>query len=82
MGDVGVIDHWHFTGKNRGDALVECNLKTGQPFPSFLFVAFHNLSEFDEHSFFIELIKQKQTTITLVLSLILMKSMRQLRMIV
>ena len=44
-----VKDHCHLTGKYRGAAHQECNLKYKEP--SFIPVVFHNLSGYDAHLF-------------------------------
>ena len=46
---VKVKDHCHLTGKYRGAAHQECNLKYKEP--SFIPVVFHNLSGYDAHLF-------------------------------
>ena len=47
--DVKVKDHCHLTGKYRGAAHQNCNLKYKEP--SFIPVVFHNLSGYDAHLF-------------------------------
>ena len=47
--NVKVKDHCHLTGKYRGAAHQECNLKYKEP--SFIPVVFHNLSGYDAHLF-------------------------------
>ena len=47
--DYKVRDHCHFTGKYRGAAHKECNLKYRKP--NFTPVVFHNLSNYDSHLF-------------------------------
>ena len=44
-----VRDHCHFTGKYRGAACNECNLKMKKP--KFIPVVFHNLKNYDSHLF-------------------------------
>ena len=44
-----VRDHCHFTGRYRGAAHNECNLKYRKP--NFTPVVFHNLSNYDSHLF-------------------------------
>ena len=48
-GDIKVKDHCHLTGKYRGAAHQDCNLKYKEP--SFIPVVFHNLSGYDAHLF-------------------------------
>ena len=50
-----VRDHCHFTGKYRGAAHNECNLKCRKPL--FLPVIFHNLQGYDSHLFIKQLVK-------------------------
>ena len=47
--DIKVKDHCHLTGKYRGAAHQNCNLKYKEP--SFIPVVFHNLSGYDAHLF-------------------------------
>ena len=47
--DYKFRDHCHFTGKYRGAAHNECNLKYRKP--NFTPVVFHNLSNYDSHLF-------------------------------
>ncbi|XP_057290262.1 uncharacterized protein LOC130612946 [Hydractinia symbiolongicarpus] len=54
--DVKVRDHCHFTGKFRGSAHRECNLR--YKVPNYIPVVFHNLSGYDAHLFIKELAKQ------------------------
>ena len=51
--DIKVKDHCHLTGKYRGVAHQDCNLKYKEP--SFIPVVFHNLSGYDAHLFVKEL---------------------------
>ena len=51
--DIKVKDHCHLTGKYRGAAHQDCNLKYKEP--SFIPVVFHNLSGYDAHLFVKEL---------------------------
>ena len=50
-----VRDHCHFTGKYRGAAHNECNLKCRKPL--ILPVIFHNLQNYDSHLFIKQLAK-------------------------
>ena len=50
-----VRDHCHFTGKYRGAAHNQCNLKCRKPL--FLPVVFHNLQGYDSHLFIKQLAK-------------------------
>ena len=50
---IKVKDHCHLTGKYRGAAHQDCNLKYKEP--SFIPVVFHNLSGYDAHLFTKEL---------------------------
>ena len=56
-GERKVRDHWHFTGKYRGAAHSNCNVKVRKPL--FLPVIFHNLQGYDAHLFIKELAGQK-----------------------
>ena len=47
--DIKVRDHCHYTGKYRGAAHNDCNLKCCKP--KFIPVIFHNLSGYDAHLF-------------------------------
>ena len=49
LGNDRVRDHCHFTGKYRGAAHFECNLK--MRVPKFVPVLFHNLEGYDSHLF-------------------------------
>ena len=49
LGEDKVRDHCHYTGKYRGAAHNECNLKYRKP--KFTPVVFHNLSGYDSHLF-------------------------------
>ena len=51
--NIKVKDHCHLTGKYRGAAHQDCNLKYKEP--SFIPVIFHNLSGYDAHLFIKEL---------------------------
>ena len=51
--NIKVKDHCHLTGKYRGAAHQDCNLKYKEP--SFIPVVFHNLSGYDAHLFIKEL---------------------------
>ena len=55
LGDDRVRDHCHFTGKYRGAAHNECNLRCRKP--RILPVIFHNLQGYDAHLFIKELAK-------------------------
>ena len=55
LGEDRVRDHCHFTGKYRGAAHNECNLKCRKP--RVLPVIFHNLQGYDAHLFIKELAK-------------------------
>ena len=55
MGEDRVRDHCHFTGKYRGAAHNECNLRCRKP--RVLPVIFHNLQGYDAHLFIKELAK-------------------------
>ena len=50
-----VRDHCHFTGKYRGAAHNDCNLKCRKPL--FIPVIFHNLQGYDAHLFIKQLAK-------------------------
>ena len=50
-----VRDHCHFTGKYRGAAHKDCNLKCRKPL--FIPVLFHNLQGYDAHLFIKQLAK-------------------------
>ena len=55
LGEDRVRDHCHFTGKYRGAAHNECNLRCRKP--RVLPVIFHNLQGYDAHLFIKELAK-------------------------
>ena len=55
-GDPKVRDHCHYTGKYRGPAHRDCNLR--YEIPSYIPVVFHNLSGYDAHLFIRELGKK------------------------
>ena len=48
-----VRDHCHYTGRYRGQAHTKCNLQ--YKIPSYISIAFHNLSGYDAHLFIKEL---------------------------
>ena len=58
--DIKVKDHCHLTGKYRGAAHQDCNLKYKEP--SFIPVIFHNLSGYDAHLFIKQLGAVSSTT--------------------
>lgn len=59
-----VLDHDHLTGRARGFAHNECNLK--YQLPHFIPIFFHNLANYDSHLFMEELSKNGDTSITVI----------------
>ena len=55
-----VRDHCHLTGKNRGAAHSECNLKVKQKDSNFITIGLHNFSSYDCHMFFKTLVDSKK----------------------
>ena len=58
-GIIKVRDHCHYTGKYRGPAHSNCNLR--YKIPSYIPIVFHNLSGYDAHLFIRELGKKFDT---------------------
>ena len=58
-GNIKVRDHCHYTGKYRGPAHMNCNLR--YKIPSYIPIVFHNLSGYDAHLFIRELGKKFNT---------------------
>ena len=58
-GNIKVRDHCHYTGKYRGPAHSNCNLR--YKIPSYIPIVFHNLSGYDAHLFIRELGKKFDT---------------------
>ena len=54
-----VIDHCHLTGKYRGPAHNECNIKVTQDQSNFIPFIFRNFSNYDCHMFFKKLVDKK-----------------------
>ena len=54
-----VGDNCHLTGKYRGPALSKCNINVTQDQSNFIPFIFHNLSNYDCHMFFKNLVNKK-----------------------
>ena len=55
-----VRDHCHLTGKYRGPAHSDCNLKVKQKDSNFITIGLHNFSNYDCHMFFKQLVHRKK----------------------
>ena len=58
-----VRDHCHLTGKYRGPAHNECNLKVKQKDSNFITIGLHNFSNYDCHMFFKTLVDRKKDNV-------------------
>ena len=58
-----VRDYCHLTGKNRGPAHSDCNLKVKQKDSNFMTTGLHNSSNYDCHMFFKTLVDKKKDNI-------------------
>ena len=58
-----VRDHCHLTGKYRGPAHSDCNLKVKQKDSNFITIGLHNFSNYDCHLFFKTLVDRKKDNV-------------------
>ena len=58
-----VRDHCHLTGKYRGPAHSDCNLKVKQKDSNFITIGLHNFSNYDCHMFFKQLVDRKKDNV-------------------
>ena len=58
-----VKDHCHLTGKYRGHAHSDCNLKVKQKDSNFITIGLHNFSNYDCHMFFKRLFDKKKDNV-------------------
>ena len=58
-----VRDHCHLTGKYRGPAHSDCNLKVKQKDSNFITIVLHNFSNYDCHMFFKTLVDKKSDNV-------------------
>ena len=58
-----VRDHCHLTGKYRGPAHSDCNLKVKQKDSNFITIGLHNFSNYDCHMFFKTLVDRKKDNV-------------------
>ena len=58
-----VKDHCHLTGKYRGPAHSDCNLKVKQKDSNFITIGLHNFSNYDCHMFFKQLVDRKKDNV-------------------
>ena len=58
-----VRDHCHLTGKYRGSAHNECNLKVKQKDSNLITIGLHNFSNYDCHMFFKTLVDRKKDNV-------------------
>ena len=58
-----VRDHCHLTGKYRGPAHSDCNLKVKRKDSNFITIGLHNFSNYDCHMFFKQLVDRKKDNV-------------------